>query len=257
MRRGFLPLAAAAFWLLAAGDGWAHFGMLIPSDTMVMPGEEKTVTLTASFSHPMEMKGMDMERPAGFGVSAGGTAEDLRQELRETKLMGGRAWTLDYRIGRPGVYIFHLEPTPYWEPAEDCYIVHYTKAVISAFGDEEGWDRLLGLKTEIQPLSRPFGLYAGNVFQGVVLLNGQAVPNATVEVEYYNQEGKAVAPTDYLITQVVKADRNGVFTYAVPKSGWWGFAALNPSDRKLKRDGEDKDVELGAVIWVYFHRWQE
>ena len=49
---------------------------------------------------------------------------------------------------------------------------------------------------------------------------------------------------------------NGVFTYAAPKSGWWGFAALNPADFKLKHKGKDKDVELGAVIWVKFHDWQ-
>ena len=31
------------------------------------------------------------------------------------------------------------------------------------------------------------------------------------------------------------------------------FAALNKADFKLKHDGQDKDVELGAVIWVKFH----
>ena len=46
------------------------------------------------------------------------------------------------------------------------------------------------MKTEIVPLSKPFGLYAGNVFQGIVKLNGKAVPYATVEVEYYNQDPK-------------------------------------------------------------------
>lgn len=27
-----------------------------------------------------------------------------------------------------------MEPQPYWEPTEDCYIIHYTKAVVTAFG---------------------------------------------------------------------------------------------------------------------------
>jgi cobalt/nickel transport protein len=57
-----------------------------------------------------------------------------------------------------------------------------------------------------------------------------------------------------MITQTIKADGNGVFTYAAPVSGWWGFAALNPADFKLPHQGEQKDVELGAVIWVYFHK---
>jgi cobalt/nickel transport protein len=47
-----------------------------------------------------------------------------------------------------------------------------------------------------------------------------------------------------------------VFTYAAPVAGWWGFAALNPANFKLKHNGQEKDVELGAVIWVKFHDWQ-
>jgi cobalt/nickel transport protein len=112
------------------------------------------------------------------------------------------------------------------------------------------------LKTEIIPLCKPFGLYAGNVFQGIVKFNGKAVPFAEVEIEYYNIDGKITAPTDYMITQTIKADQNGVFTYAVPIAGWWGFGALNPADFKLQHNGKNKDVELGAVIWVKFHDWQ-
>ena len=149
--------------------------------------------------------------------------------------------------------MFYMEPKPYWEPAEDCFIVHHTKTVVTAFGDDEGWDEEIGLKTEIVPLSKPFGLYAGNVFQGIVKLDGKAVPYAEVEIEYYNKDGKLKAPTDYMVTQTIKADQNGVFTYAAPKAGWWGFAALNPSDKKMKYNGKEKDVELGAVIWVKFH----
>ena len=59
-----------------------------------------------------------------------------------------------------------------------------------------------------------------------------------------------------MVAQTVKADKNGVFTYAVPRSGWWGFAALTTADYKLQYKGEEKDVELGAVIWVRFHDWQ-
>ena len=59
------------------------------------------------------------------------------------------------------------------------------------------------------------------------------------------------------VTQTIKAYGNDVFTFAVPKAGWWGFAALNTSDEKLKHNGEEKDIEIGAVIWVEFHDWKE
>jgi len=71
-------------------------------------------------------------------------------------------------------------------------------------------------------------------------MDGKPVPYCEVEVEYYNQNGRAEAPTDYMVTQAIKADGNCVFTYAVPKAGWWGFAALNTSDEKLKHNGEKK-----------------
>jgi len=94
---------------------------------------------------------------------------------------------------------------------------------VAAFGSDEGWDQEIGLKSEIVPMTRPFGLYAGNLFQGVVKLNGRPVPHAVVEVEYYNQDKTVKAPTEYMITQVVKADRNGVFSYCVPRADGGGL----------------------------------
>ena len=233
-------------------SGHAHFGMVIPSDTMIMQGDNRTVRVNISFSHPFESIGMEMAKPSACSVVANGNKKDLLGALTKTPVMGHTAWSLDYKISRPGVYVFLVEPEPYWEPAEDAFIIHYTKTVVTAFGDDEGWDQEIGLKTEILPLSKPYGLYAGNLFQGIVKLNGKPVPYAEVEVEYYNQDRQLTAPTDYMITQTIKADGNGIFSYAAPVAGWWGFAALNSADFQLKHDGQDKDVELGAVIWVKF-----
>ena len=257
MKKMTIYLVTGLFLLIVTSKVFAHFGMLIPSDSMVMQGDNKTVTLTLSFSHPFEMIGMEMVKPDKFAVVFDGKGKDLLVSLKETRVMGHKAWTMNYNIKRPGVYTFYMEPKAYWEPSEDCHIVHYTKTIVAAFGVEEGWDKPVGLKTEIVPLSRPFGLYARNVFQGVVMLDGKPVPYAEVEVEYYNKDGKAKAPTDYMVTQVIKADKNGVFTYAVPKAGWWGFAALNTSDEKMKYKGENKEIELGAILWVEFHEWKE
>ena len=242
--------------LLGTGPALGHFGMVIPSDSMILQGEDRTVTLALSFSHPFEGQGMELVKPKTVGVLNNGKRQNLMGSLSQTQVMEHTAWSAQFKIKRPGAYIFYMEPQPYWEPAEDTFIVHYTKTVVTAFGDDEGWDAEIGLKTEIVPLSKPFGLYAGNVFQGIVKLNAKAVPFAEVEVEYYNTDGRFTAPTAYMITQTIKADQNGVFTYAAPKAGWWGFAALSPADFKLKHNGIDKDVEIGAVIWVKFHDWQ-
>ncbi len=234
----------------------AHYGMVIPSDEMVMPQENKTITLTLSFSHPFERRGMDLAKPKVFAVVSGHKQTDLLDGLQETRVMAHRGWETQYKIRRPGAYIFIMEPAPYWEPAEDCFIIHLTKTVVAAFGDAQGWDAEVGLKTEIIPLTQPFGLYTGNLFQGIVKYDGQPAPYSMVEVEYFNADGKSQASSDYMITQSVKADGNGVFAYSVPKSGWWGFAALNRADFKLKHNGQDKEAELGAVLWIRFHDWK-
>ena len=257
MKKPVVCLVLVMLLLGANGIAFAHFGMVIPSDTMIMQGESNIVRVTLSFSHPFERHGMALVKPKVFSVLANGKKQDLSGTLKKTLFMDHMAWEVNYKIKRPGAYVFYMEPGPYWEPAEDCFIIHYTKTVVTAFGDDEGWDEEIGLKTEIVPLAKPFGLYAGNVFQGIVKLDGRPVPYAEVEVEYYNKDGRSEAPTDYMVTQTVKADQNGVFTYAAPKAGWWGFAALNGADYKLVHNGESKGVELGAVLWIRFHDWKE
>ena len=252
MKKLFVFIIMSIIVSFSAGAALAHFGMLIPSDSMVMQNDNRTINVKLSFSHPFEGEGMELVEPVVFGVMASGKNANLLKTLKKTNVMGHTAWETSYTIKRPGVYMFYMEPKPYWEPAEDCYIVHYTKTVVTAFGDDEGWDQEIGLKTEIMPLSKPYGLYTGNVFQGIVKMDGKPVPFGEVEVEYYNKDRKAQAPTDYMVTQTIKADANGVFTYSAPKAGWWGFAALNTSDKKIK----GKDVEIGAVLWVKFHNWK-
>jgi len=238
--------------LATAGHSLAHFGMVIPSANTAT-AERKSVGLTLSFSHPFESKGMNLARPDRFYIVKDGQTTDLLDTLTPTRVMEHEAWQTSYRFKRPGVYTFVMVPKPYWEPAEDLSIIHYTKTVVAVFGADEGWDKPLGLPTEIVSLLRPFGNYAGNTFTGQVLLRGKPVPGAEVEVEYYNRDGSLVAPGDYHVTQVVKADNDGIFSFTCPLAGWWGFAALNEADYTLKDPaGAEKPVELGGVLWVYF-----
>jgi cobalt/nickel transport protein len=233
--------------------GQAHFGMVIPSLPTVTAAKDATITLTLKFWHPFANQGMDLDRPALFTVTADGSTTDLLPSLKESSERGLRTWKAAYTLRRPGLYVFAMEPVPYFEKEEDCFIIHYTKAYVDAFGDDEGWDKPLGLKTEIVPLVRPGGLYAGNNFQGQVLLDGKAVPHAEVEVEWYpGPSRRGRAPVESLTTQTVRADAAGVFTYTAPREGWWGFAALSEAEKGLPFQGEEKPVELGAVLWIHF-----
>ena len=232
----------------------AHFGMVIPSQANVMESKDATVELSLKFWHPFENNGMNLEKPAVFQVYFDGTTENLLQVLREKKEQGFTTWHGEYAVKKPGIYAFVMEPKPYFEKEEDCFIVHITKTYVSAFGGDDSWDTPLGLKAEIVPLSDPNTLYAGNLFQGKVLQEGNAVPGATIEVEWYPGEKlKGEAPYESMIAQTVKADDSGVFSFVAPRAGWWGFAALLEGDKKIEHEGSAKDVEIGAVLWVDFH----
>jgi len=259
--RFFYSVVVFSVLMISAGTVWAHFGTITPSDDIVTQDDSKTIKLQVKFIHPLEMHYMEMVKPKQFGVVHDGQKSDLLSSLKATKGKGPSQtetytfWTTDYTIRRPGDYTFFVEPMPYWEPAEDVFIVHYTKVCVNALGLEKGWDEPVGLETEIIPLTRPYGFWTGNLFTGQVLLKGKPVPGAEVEIEYLNEspENKSivVAPADAFVTQVVKADADGVFSYAMPRAGWWGFAALNEADWKLKKDGQEKGVEIGAVFWVH------
>jgi cobalt/nickel transport protein len=247
--------------VIGANLARAHFGAVIPSDDIVTNEDSKTINLQVKFIHPLEMDYMKMVKPKRFGVVHDAKKFDLLENLKDAKGKGPEQekeftfWTIDYNIRRPGDYTFYVEPMPYWEPAEDVFIVHYTKVCVNALGLEKGWDEPIGLETEIIPMTRPYGLWTGNLFTGQVLLKGKPVPYAEVEVEYLNESSVntsiVVAPADPYITQVVKADVNGVFSYAMPRAGWWGFSALSEAEWKLEHIGKEKGVEIGAVYWVY------
>ena len=253
-----LTLVSLTLIAITTSSAQAHFQMIIPADDMVKQSESRHLNLDLLFWHPFEGVGMNMDKPVKFGVLAKGKNQDLLPSLKAYKKKdrsGGQfdAYKTKYSLKRPGDHVFYVEPKPYWEPAEESFIIHYTKVIVNAFGMEEGWDEEVGLKTEIVPLTRPYGLWTNNVFQGVIKVKGKPVPYSEVEVEYYAEKSAITAPADPMITQVVKADKNGVFTYAMPKAGWWGFAALNEDDKTMKHNGKDYPIEIGAVLWVNTH----
>lgn len=229
----------------------AHFLELLPTTDTVSESDPRTVSLDLIFTHPMNRGPvMDLAKPQRTGVRVNGETWDLMALLKSAPVDGQRAWRMDYGIKGPGTYVFFAEPQPYWEPAEGKMIKHYPKVVVDAFGWSEGWDDLVGLPVEIAPLTRPFGLWTGNCFRGIVLKDGAPVPFAEVEVEWVN-DGSVQAPSEAFETQVIKADASGAFSYAMPRAGWWGFAALIEADQPMKSpEGKDVPVELGGLMWV-------
>lgn len=248
--------ALVFFAMIFAGAeaGYCHFGMIIPSHAMITEKPQSKLSVDIAFAHPFGRQGMDMEKPVSVFVVVDGKKTELTGALTPIKYFDRDAWFLQYDVSRPGVYQFAVIPEPYYEAAEDKFIIHYPKTAVGAFGAEDGWDTPLGLPIEIIPLSRPFGNYAGNVFTGMAIKDGKPLANAVVEVENLNLEGKFAAPNPYFETQIVKTDASGVFNFGIPWSGWWGFAVLDESPNKISKDGAAKPVEIGGVLWINFAR---
>jgi cobalt/nickel transport protein len=239
---------AIAFAVLAVHPAGAHFQELIPSADVLPEGGRVSVDLL--FTHPMERGPvLEMARPKRVGVVTAGKTTDLLAELRSQPVDGKSAWRLETTLSRPGAAVFFVEPTPYWEAAERTWISQSAKVVVDAFASGEGWTALVGLPVEIEPLSRPTGLWTGNLFRGLVRAKGKPVPFATIEVEWVN-DGSVTPPNEAFVTQVIRADAGGVFAYAMPRAGWWGFAALVDGPVAKGPDGAPARTELGGLIWV-------
>lgn len=228
----------------------AHFGVILPSEDIVEADASREVVVSCQFMHPFAQEFMEMARPSAFGFVIQKERKDLTGLLRPKTMGGHTVWEAVVSMSRPGDHVFFMVPEPYWEPAEQKFIQHVTKVVVNAFGREEGWGDPVGLRAEIVPLSRPYGLWTGQVFTGRVLFEGRPVPDVPVEVEYYNIGKKLHVPCTTCETQVLKTDQDGYFSFAMPKPGWWGFAALIDAPDKVAHEGKEYPLELGAVIWV-------
>ena len=56
MNKTIILAVMVLFFHTTASPGLAHFGMVIPSDTMVMQEDNRTIEVTLSFSHPFEIE---------------------------------------------------------------------------------------------------------------------------------------------------------------------------------------------------------
>ena len=267
MKKALLVLTGLTVLLLTI-PAFAHFQMIYTPESVP---KSKKLTLKLVFTHPFEAgHTMDIGKdekgkihpPIAFGEMHKGKRKDLLNKVKPitfTSLTNsGKAYEAKVRLKGMGDHIFYFVPAPYYEGSEDVYIQHCTKVIFNVAGAPTDWDSAVGapLPVEIIPLDKPYALWTGNVFRGIVTCKGEPVPDAEIEVEYLNhdvkgnafvKQAKVKAPHDAFITQTIKADGNGVFSFGIPKAGWWGFAALGAGG-DLKHNG--KELSQDAVIWV-------
>ena len=144
-----MAMLGICFFMGLAGNAQAHFGMILPSTEIATQNRGGTIILTVMSAHPFKRNWMDMARPARFGVKVRGSKEEnLLPLLKPMKIHGHTAWKATYRLKCPGDYVFFDQPQPYFEPAEEKFLMHYTKVIINGYGIEKGWDTRIGLKAD-------------------------------------------------------------------------------------------------------------
>lgn len=235
--------------------------MLYTPDLLHKKGGD--ITFKMPFTHPAASGHvMSAEQPEAFYMIKKGKKTDLLNRVTtiewESSVDKGQAYQAQATLRGLGDYVYIMKPAPYFEAEEDIYIQQITKTVVNVGSLPTDWSKDFGLSAEIVPLTKPYAIYEGGIFSGVVKSRGKPVPFAAVEVEFINyvpdmqknifaKEPLMTPPSEVFITQTIHADANGTFHFSLLKSGQWGFAALGVGEEKMYKG---KTLSQDAVIWV-------
>ncbi|PIE43429.1 MAG: nickel transporter [Gammaproteobacteria bacterium] len=250
---------------MAATSANAHFQMVYTPDLLLEKGG--MIELKMPFTHPAANGHvMNADKPLAFYHFKKGKKQDLTASLVESKWTSaentGKSYKSTTKLKGLGDNVFVLEMAPYLEESEDAYIQQFTKTIVNVGSLPTDWDSDFNLPAEIVPLTKPYAIYEGGSFTGVVRSQGKPVPFAEIEVEYINYDPDMAkdafskqpnihVPADAFVTMTIYADANGTFTFAIPKAGQWGFAALGVGPETSYKG---KELSQDAVIWVQAHK---
>jgi cobalt/nickel transport protein len=254
MTRPYVPLLAVALLCLSKEPAAAHFNMLLLDKASMKKGDE--VTLTYQWGHPYEHQLFDAPKPENLLVLApDGKKTDLTKNLTKVDLAGNdnkavSAYRVVFKAEQRGDYVFVLKTPPIWMEEEKEYLQDTVKVVLHV-QTQKGWDSCGHEGLEIKPLTRPYGLQAGMVFQAEVRgPDKKGIEGLLVEVERYNPKPPSILPPDEQITRSAKTDASGVFTCTLTDPGWWCIAAAREGV-SMERQGKKYPLRQRAIHWVF------
>jgi uncharacterized GH25 family protein len=234
-----------------------YFAILRAKPPLVTDPKCKELSVSIAFGHPFAQTATDMDlvqmvAAINYHLAADGqsTRREFLDTLKPVKYLKKNAWAGTIPLPEPGLYQLVMETRPYWEEKQGIFLQQVAQTLVPVQGYEYGWDIPVGLKLEILPLTRPFGLAAPALFTGRVLLDGKALSDTPVRIEYLNED-KRVVPSTHHQTQRVRTDAHGTFSFICPHPGWWGLAAVTSGDPLKGPDGQSKNTELSGVLWLY------
>src|SRR5262249_32668594 len=246
--------------LLFAAPTYAHFHMLLPAKHSIR--EDEQVVVTYQFGHPFEHELGDAEKPIrAVAFAPDGKSTDLLPAVEKVFLPaveGKRAvgYQIAFRPSGRGDFTLVFESPPVWMVDEKHFVHDVTRVVIHVQTQNGGDKRHVDPNDfTLIPLTRPYGLRPGTVFQALAR-PGAANVSHLVEVERYNPAPPKTLPPDEQITLALKSDPAGVATCTLPDPGWWAVTATRrygPKQTQSTREREGKayPVVERATLWVF------
>ena len=264
----------AVFLLFSVTSAFAHFQLIYTPESKISE-DAKQVDFKMVFTHPFDAgHTMDIgKNEAGdvkgfeeFFIVHKGKKTDALPGLKKSEFtsLENSGVAFDFSLNKDfgfrggGDWVMVAIPHPYYEGAEDIYIQQATKVMINKSDIATDWaERCAPGFPEIMPLVKPYDVWTGGLFSGVVLDgSGNPVPFAEIEVEYMNYDvdmnaskftGEKKIKKEGHGAAVILANAEGRFDFIPPKPGYWGFAALGAGG-DLSFDG--KELSQDAVIWI-------
>jgi len=231
----------------------AHYSMLLPHSASARPGQPTRIIF--QWGHPFEHQLADASPPNSLIVLLpSGKKADLTKILEEVAVTGlegksVRAFQFRFTPEERGDFVLILHAPPIWIE-EDHAFVQDTVQVVLHVQAQKGWDASIGKGIEMTPLTRPYGLQPGMVFQARVAADGQALAGTVVEVERYNPSPPDHLPADEHITRTAKTDPTGIITVSLMEPGWWGLTAGRDRGEK-EHDGKTYPIRERVTLWVF------
>ncbi len=270
MRRLILLVFVSLFAFVSPSA--AHYQMLLPENWSVK--KDQKVKITYQWGHPFEHQLFDAPAPERVVIIApDGKGSELAKAPEKITVPSGdnkvTAYRFQFTPDQRGDYVVVLQTPPIWMKDEGEYWQDTVKVVVHVQG-QKGWDHYHKEDFELTPLTRPYGLQPGMVFQArireevkiktegdgrdgfqlakkpvIVPLSG-----ALVEIEQYHATTPKELPPDEQMTRTVKTDPNGVLTCTLTDAGWWCITTGREAGVK-EHEGKNVPVRQRSTLWVY------
>jgi cobalt/nickel transport protein len=253
-----VPLALIC---IAPGIAGAHYHILLPDKSDAQTDQPVTVTLR--FGHPFEHQMFATQKPRRAVVMMPDeNLVDLTARTEQATLPAAKGEPLTtyhwrYTPTQRGDYVFAVQCDPVWLAEEGMYLEDTVKVTVHVLA-QKNWDAVAGARFELIPLTRPYGLRAGMVFQTLLIdredtaprTEFRTQPGTLVEVERYNVAPPKELPPDEHITRTLKTDPAGVATATLTESGWWALTAVRDAGTR-QRAGKSVPVKQRTTLWVH------